>query len=216
MSTYPAMVAVVSLRLGYRFEGRLAWASLAIVLLGSALTVGGINSNTNQGGIILALLSPVAYAIYIVITAWMAGERPGQTADMRSKGKGAEVSPPVAGAVMMTGTWIATLIIGIGAREPILPTQIPSAAWPGLAGIGIFAAAIAIQAFYASAARIGAAQASLMATVEPIFVIFLGITFLGETFAPIRAVGAAVVLIGVLLAQFATPSGSRPVLVEEV
>jgi drug/metabolite transporter (DMT)-like permease len=215
MSTYPAMVAVVSLRLGYRFEGRLAWGSLAIVLLGSALTIGGINPNTNQTGIILALLSPVAYATYIVITAWMAGERPGQTADMRSRGKGAEVSPPVAGAVMMTGTFLATLIVGIGAREPLSPTQIPLAAWPGLAGIGVFAAAVAIQAFYASAARIGAAQASLMATVEPIVVIFLGITFLGETFAPIRAVGAAVVLIGVLLAQFATPAESRPILIEE-
>jgi drug/metabolite transporter (DMT)-like permease len=215
MSTYPAMVAVVSLRLGYRFEGRLAWGSLAIVILGTVLTVGGINPNTNQSGIVLALLSPIAYAIYIVITAWIAGERPGQTADMRSRGKGAEVSPPVAGAVMMTGTWIATLVLGIGAREPILPTQIPSAAWLGLIGIGVFAAAVAIQAFYASAARIGAAQASLMATVEPIVVIFLGVTFLGEAFAPIRVVGAAVVLAGVLLAQFATPSESRPVLIEE-
>ena len=215
MSIYPALVAVVSLRLGYRFEGKLAWGSLAIVLLGTALTVGGINPNTNQGGIILALLSPVAYAVYIVITAWMAGERPGQTADMRSRGKGAEVSPPVAGAIMMTGTWIATLVVGVAAREPLLPTQIPSAAWPGLIGIGVFAAAIAIQSFYASAARIGAAQASLMATVEPIVVIFLGITFLSEAFTPIRVVGAAVVLVGVLLAQFATPSESRPVVLEE-
>src|ERR1035437_4879234 len=215
MSTYPAMVAVVSLRLGYRFEGRLAWGSLAIVILGTVLTDGGIDSNTNQSGIVLALLSPIAYAIYIVITAWMAGERPGQTAYMRSRGKGAEVSPPVAGAVMMTGAWIATLVLGIGAREPILPTQIPSAAWLGFVGHGVFAAAGAIQAFYASAARIGAAQASLMATVEPIVVIFLGVTFLGEAFAPIRVVGAAVVLTGVLLAQFATPSESRPILIEE-
>lgn len=215
MSIYPALVAVVSLRLGYRFEGRLAWGSLAIVILGTALTVGGINPHTDQLGIILALLSPVAYAIYILITAWMAGERPGQTADMRSRGKGAEVSPPVAGAIMMTGTWIATLILGIATREPILPTQIPTAAWPGLIGIGLFAAAVAIQAFYASAARIGAAQASLMATVEPIVVIFLGITFLNEAFTPIRVVGAAVVLVGVLLAQFATPSESRPVVLEE-
>src|ERR1035437_878608 len=215
MSIYPALVAVVSLSLGYRFEGKLAWGSLAIVILGTALTVGGINPNTNQGGIILALLSPVAYAVYIVITAWMAGERPGQTADMRSRGKGAEVSPPVAGAIMRTGTWIATLALGLAAREPLLPTQIPSAAWPGLIGIGLFAAAIAIQAFYASAARIGAAQASLMATVEPIVVIFLGVTFLDEAFAPIRVVGAAVVMTGVLLAQFATPSESRPVLLEE-
>ena len=215
MSTYPALVAVVSLRLGYRFEGKLAWGSLGIVLLGTVLTVGGINSNTNQGVIILALLSPVAYAVYIMLTAWMAGERPGQTADMRSKGKGAEVPPAVAGAIMMTGTWIATLVVGVIASEPLLPTQIPANAWPGLIGIGIFAAAVAIQAFYASAARIGAAQASLMATVEPIVVIFLGITFLNEAFTPIRVVGAAVVLAGVLLAQFATPSESRPVVLEE-
>jgi drug/metabolite transporter (DMT)-like permease len=215
MSTYPALVAVVSLRLGYRFEGKLAWGSLGIVILGTVLTVGGINPNTNQGGIILALLSPVAYAVYIMLTAWTAGERPGQTADMRSQGKGAEVPPAVAGAIMMTGTWIATLVVGVIAREPLLPTQIPANAWPGLIGIGIFAAAVAIQAFYASAARIGAAQASLMATVEPIVVIFLGITFLSEAFTPIRVVGAAVVLAGVLLAQFATPSESRPVVLEE-
>ena len=202
MSIYPALVAVLSLRLGYKFQGKLAWGSLSIVIAGTALTVGNIKAGTSQDGIVLALLSPVAYAFYIVITAWMAGERPGQTADMRSEGKGAEVSPPVAGAIMMTGTWIATLILGI-------------AAWPGLAGIGIFAAAIAIQAFYASAARIGAAQASLMATVEPIVVIFLGITFLSETFSPIKAVGAVVVMSGVLLAQFATPSESRPVILEE-
>ena len=215
MSAYPALVAVISLRLGYRFEGRLAWGSLAIVILGTILTIGGVNANTNEAGVVLALLAPVFYSVYIVFTAWTAGERPGQTADMRSKGQGAEVAPPVAGAVMMTGTWLATLVLGLAAREPLLPTEIPAAAWPGLVGIGVFAAAIAIQAFYASAARIGAAQASLMATVEPIVVIFLGITFLNEAFAPIQAVGAAVVLTGVLLAQFATPSESRRVVLEE-
>jgi drug/metabolite transporter (DMT)-like permease len=216
MSAYPALVAVLSLRLGYRFEGRLAWGSLAIVILGTVLTIGGLKPDIDQGGIILALLSPVAYAFYIVLTAWMAGERPGQTADMRSRGQGAEVSPPVAGAVMMTGTFIATLVVGVIAREPLLPTQIPAAAWPGLVGIGVFAAAVAIQAFYASAARIGAAQASLMATVEPVVVIMLGITFLNESFSLIRVFGAAIVMAGVLLAQFATPSEARPVMLEEV
>lgn len=215
MSAYPALVAVLSLRLGYKFEGRLAWGSLAIVILGTVLTVGGIKPDTDQGGILLALLSPVAYAVYILLTAWMAGERPGQTADMRSRGRGAEVSPPVAGAVMMTGTWFATLAVGLVAREPLLPTEVPAAAWPGLVGIGIFAAAVAIQAFYASAARIGAAQASLMATVEPVVVILLGITFLNETLSPIRVLGAAVVLGGVILAQVATPSESRPIVLEE-
>ncbi len=215
MSIYPALVAVLSLRLGYKFQGRLAWGSLGIVLLGTVLTVGGVNSSTDQTGIVLALLSPIAYAVYIVLTAWMAGERPGQTADMRSRGKGAEVPPAVAGAVMMTGTWIATIVLALVTRTPALPPDVPTTAWAGLAGIGIFAAAIAIQAFYASAARIGAAQASLMATVEPVVVIILGITFLNEAFSPIRALGALVVLTGVVLAQFATPSESRRVVLEE-
>jgi drug/metabolite transporter (DMT)-like permease len=216
MSAYPALVAVLSLRLGYRFEGKLAWGSLAIVLLGTALTIGAIKAQTDQSGILLALLSPVAYAIYIVLTAWMAGERPGQTADMRSQGKGAEVSPPVAGAVMMTGTAMATILLCLVTRTPSLPSDVPAAAWPGLVGIGVFAAAVPIQAFYASASRIGAAQASLMATVEPIVVILLGVTFLNEAFSPIRGIGAAIVMVGVLLAQFATPAESRPIILEEL
>src|SRR5512140_2605728 len=197
MSAYPALVAVLSLRLGYRFEGKLAWGSLAIVILGSVLTIGGVNPGTNQEGIVLALLSPVFYAFYIILTAFMAGERPGQTADMRSKGKGAEVPPATAGAAMMTGTFLGTLALALIAGRPVLPTEVPAGAWPGLFGIGLFAAAIAIQAFYASAARIGAAQASLMATVEPVVVILLGIAFLDEAFSPIRVVGALIVLTGV-------------------
>ncbi len=216
MYGYPAVVAVLSMRLGYPFRGRLAWGSLAVVLFGAVLTIGGIEAGVDQLGIAIGALSPLAYAIYIILAAWMAGERPGQTADMRSKGKGAEVSPPVAGAVMMTGTFFIMLVIAAAAREPLVPWQVPAAAWPGLFGIGLFAAAIAIQAFYASVARIGAAQASLMATVEPLVVIALGVGFLGETLAPLQVLGASLVLTGVLLAQIATPAESRPTLPEEV
>jgi drug/metabolite transporter (DMT)-like permease len=216
MYAYPAVVAVLSMRLGYPFRGRLAWGSLLVVLLGAILTIGGIEAGVDQIGIAVGALAPLTYAIYIILAAWMAGERPGQTADMRSKGKGAEVSPPVAGAVMMTGTWLTIFVIAAVAREPILPAQVPMEAWPALFGIGLFAAAIAIQAFYASVARIGAAQASLMATVEPLIVIFLGVALLSETLTMIQVLGAVLVLTGVILAQTATPAESRPTLLEEI
>jgi drug/metabolite transporter (DMT)-like permease len=216
MYSYPAMVAVLSMRLGYPLRGKLAWGSLALVLVGAILTIDGIKPNTDQVGILLAMLSPIAYAVYILLTAWMAGERPRQTADMRSKGKGAEVPPAVAGAVMMTGTWLTMFVVALVAREPLLPGQVPAEAWPGLIGIGVFAAALAIQAFYASAARIGAAQASLMATVEPLVVIALGVSFLGERLDMLQIAGAGLVLVGVLLSQTATPPESRQVLLEEV
>jgi drug/metabolite transporter (DMT)-like permease len=209
-SAYPAIVAVASLRLGYKFSGGLAWGSLGLVLLGTVLTIGAINARTDQAGIALALLAPVAYAVYILLAAWMAGERPGQTADMRSGGKGADIPPPVAGAIMMVGSWMATLVVALVAREPMLPTQVPSAAWPGLIGIGVFSGALAIQAFYASATRIGAARASLMTTVQPIVMITLGLAFLGEAFSPVSAAGAGIVIAGVVLAQFAKLPESRP------
>ena len=216
MYAYPAVVAVLSMRLGYPFRGKLAWGSLAVVLVGAILTIGGIEAGVDRLGIAIGALSPLAYDAYIILAAWMAGERPGQTADMRSKGRGAEVSPPVAGAVMMTGTWLTMFVIAAAAREPLVPTEVPMQAWPGLFGIGLFAAAIAIQAFYASVARIGAAQASLMATVEPLVVIALGVTFLGEMLTGLQILGALIVLIGVLLAQTSTPPESRPTLLEEV
>lgn len=216
MYAYPAVVAVLSMRLGYPFRGKLAWGSLAVVLVGAVLTIGGIEAGVDRLGIAIGAFSPLAYAIYIILAAWMAGERPGQTADMRSKGKGAEVSPPVAGAVMMTGTWLTIFVIAAAAREPLVPTEVPMDAWPGLFGIGLFAAAIAIQAFYASVARIGAAQASLIATVEPLVVIALGVTFLDETLTGLQVLGALLVLIGVLLAQTATPAESRKAALEEV
>src|ERR1035437_1581516 len=216
MYSYPAMVAVLSMRLGYPLRGKLAWGSLALVLVGAILTIDGIKPDTDQVGILLAMLSPIAYAVYILLTAWMAGERPGQTADMRSKGKGAEVPPAVAGAVMMTGTWLTMFVVALVAREPLLPGQVPAEAWPGLIGIGVFAAAIAIQAFYASAARIGAAQASLMATVEPLVVIALSVALLGERLAMLQIAGAGLVLVGALLSQTATPAESRQIVLEEV
>jgi drug/metabolite transporter (DMT)-like permease len=54
-----------------------------------------------------------------------------------------------------------------------------------------------------------------MATVEPIVVILLGVTFLNEAFSPVRGIGAAIVIAGVLMTQFATPAEARPIILEE-
>lgn len=222
MYAYPTLVAILSLRLGYPLHGRLAWISLVIVSCGAILTIGGIEGRVDPVGIGLALSSPFLYSLYIVLTAWMAGERPGATADMRTEGRGAEVAPAVAGAVMMVGTWLAILAIAAAVAvasalqgHPIATAGVPAGAWPGLVGIGVVAAAIAIQAFYASAARIGAAQASLMATVEPLVTIALGVLLLGEALSREQLAGGLLVLAGVLLAQWATPPQSRPIVLEE-
>ncbi|HYM84782.1 MAG TPA: DMT family transporter [Candidatus Dormibacteraeota bacterium] len=90
----------------------------------------------------------------------------------------------------------------------------PSGAWPGLLGIAVLSTALAIQAFYAASARIGAAQTALVSTVEPVWTITIATLFFRESLSPVQLVGGALVLGGVVLAQ-TTPGTVPDVVVEE-
>ena len=110
---------------------------------------------------------------------------------------------------MMTATATAFWITALAVGRPVLPAQIPADAWGGIVGIGVVATFVAIQTFYAGAHRIGAARASLVSTVEPIWTIVLAGILFGERLTPIQLVGGALILIGVVLSQ--TGSMSRRV-----
>lgn len=199
---YPAVVAVLTLRLGHRLEGRRAWGALALALAGVALAVGTIDASTAPpvSGLVLMVASPLIYSVWIVLSARLAGER--RAGVGRDGGGGAGGAHPLAaGAVMMTATatafWISALAVG----RPVLPAQIPSEAWGGIAGVGVVATFIAIQTFYAGAHRIGAARASLVSTVEPIWTIVLAGALFGERLSGTQLVGGAMILAGVVIAQ---------------
>ena len=102
---------------------------------------------------------------------------------------------------MLTATAVAWWTWALAVGNPVLPAQIPSDAWLPLVGVGIVSTAIALQAFYAGARRIGAAQASLVSTVEPIYTIILASLLFGERLTPVQLLGGAMVIIGVLVAQ---------------
>ena len=70
-----------------------------------------------------------------------------------------------------------------------------------LVGVGVVASFLAIQTFYAGARRIGAARAALISTVEPLIIVVLAFIFLDQTLAPIQLAGAALILVGVIIAQ---------------
>jgi drug/metabolite transporter (DMT)-like permease len=107
----------------------------------------------------------------------------------------------VAGTVMLSATaamfWASALVLG----KPVLPGQIPAGAWFGLVGIGVVSTFIAVLAFYAGAHRIGAARASLVSTVEPIWTIVLASLLFAESLGPLQLVGGAMILAGVVIAQ---------------
>jgi drug/metabolite transporter (DMT)-like permease len=196
---YPALVAVLSLRIGRRLEGRRAWLALAIALMGVALSVGGIDPTHAPPltGLLLIVASPMIYAVWVVLSARLSGERQGFVGEMANAGAAAASAT----ALMMTTTaaiyWAAALSSG----RPVLPGAVPSEAWFGLVGVGVLSTFVAIQTFYAGAQRIGAAQAALISTVEPVWTIALAAILFGVALTPVQLGGGALILIGVLIAQ---------------
>jgi drug/metabolite transporter (DMT)-like permease len=180
---YPALVAVMALRWGRRLDGRRPWFALALALIGVVLAVGGIPETAMPpiGGLALVIASPVIYAVWIVLSARLSGERRGRVGDAADEGADAAAATALS--------------------VRVAPATIPSGAWPGLLGVGIVATFVAIQTFYAGARRIGAAQASLVSTIEPIWTISLAAILFQQALEPIQLVGGAFIIVGVIVAQ---------------
>jgi drug/metabolite transporter (DMT)-like permease len=218
---YPALVAVLSLRFVRRLRGRRAWFALTISTIGVAMAVGGIAPATAPPllGIALTIASPVIYSVWIILAARLSGERgdrEGTRGDARNAGgtvippqdaetlaTPSQTAPAPTAALMMTATAAVFLATMLVTGRSISPASIPGGAWFGVLGVAVFATAVAVQAFYAGARRIGAAQAALVSTVEPIYTITLATLLLHDTLAPVQILGGILIIGGVVLAQTA-------------
>ena len=204
---YPAIVAVLSVRFASRLIGRRPWFALGIALVGVVLALGGIDLATPPpvAGIGLILASPLIYAGWIVLSARLAGERSGSLAP--EEGGAGRVDDAAAASALMISATAAVFVVGaVLAGRPLAPSDIPGAAWPYLAAVGFAGTFLAIQTFYAGSRRIGAAQAALVSTVEPLIIVTLAFVALHERLAPIQLAGAAMIIVGVVIAQ----TGARP------
>jgi drug/metabolite transporter (DMT)-like permease len=205
---YPPVVAVLALKLGRPLEGRRAWTALGIAVAGVVLAVGGIDASAMPpiGALLLVIASPLFYSVWIILAARHSGER----SDRTGHGSDGGADATATGAVMLSATGLAYWAINLATGHPVLPSTIPAAAWPGILGVGVIAGFLAIQAFYAGAARVGAAQASLISTVEPLWTIVWAYLLFDERLAPIQWLGGAMILAGVILAQTRGRTGAAP------
>jgi drug/metabolite transporter (DMT)-like permease len=204
---YPATVAVLSVRYAARLEGRRPWIALGVALVGVILALGGIDPADagSVGGVALILLSPLIYAGWIVLSARLAGERTDRLAH-ETTGDGHVDDAAAASALMISSTAAVFVLIALVTGRPLAPPDIAPAAWPFLLAIGFLGTFLAIQTFYAGSRRIGAAQAALVSTVEPLIIVTLAFVFLHERLGPVQLLGGALIIVGVLIAQ----TGRRP------
>jgi len=103
----------------------------------------------------------------------------------------------------MTGAPLL-LLAALGLHENLIPGS--SAGWAACIGLGIMH--VAGQGSIAWAlGRLPAATASVTVLVQPVVAAILGWSIFGEAFGPFQALGAAIALCGVVLAQWsARPS----------
>lgn len=218
---YPAIVAVMAVRLVRRLEGRRAWLALGISMLGVTLAVGGIPEGALPPlwGLALAFVNPVIYATWIVFQARLSGDRPvrprarsaaGDEPSMLIPPGDAETvsdipDPAAAAAIMTTATAAVYVALASVTGASLSPAAVPAQAWLPLLGLGLVATAIAIQTFYAGVKRVGAARASLISTVEPVYTIVLAVILFDEHLEPIQIVGGLLVLAAVILAETRRP-----------
>lgn len=196
---YPPVVAVLALQFGRPLQGRRAWTALGIAVLGVALAVGGIDAATAPplDGLLLILASPLIYAVWIILAARHSGERTDRVGHETEEGATASA----VGAVMLSSTAVVYWVVSLGIGHPFLPPDIPGDAWPGIVAVAVIAGFVPVQAFYAGAQRVGAAQASLISTVEPLWTIVAAAVIYGERLQPVQLLGGVLILAGVLLSQ---------------
>jgi drug/metabolite transporter (DMT)-like permease len=186
---YPAIVTVLSALLARRRLSLLRMLAVAAALFGSGLAVGGSLAGSLPG-ILLGVGAASIYSIYILV-----GERVTPIAG----------AMPSATVVMLAAALVYGLIVcWQGPAFPVSPT-----AWAAVGGIALFSTVVAMIAFFAGMARLGAADAATMSTLEPVVTVILAAVFLGEAVGGGQLVGGTIILAAVIVLARARQAGDH-------
>lgn len=193
--TYPALVAGISAAfLDERLTG-IRIGAIALTVAGCALVVQTFSpvARAQVAGIVLGLGAGLGYAVFNVLShRWLPG---------RSR------------LVLMTYTF-AMSGVAIGALCVLTGSSLSPAGWSPT-GWGLLAVIVAVPTgaavllYLGGIRRLGASQAAIVSTTEPLFTIALAAVVLGERLTAPQALGAALVLAGVTLAELRR-SGASP------
>ena len=175
---HPAFVVILSALWLREPIQRTKVLALGLALTGLALTVGP--EGGQAPGIVLAILAAAIYSVYIIIGA--------QVMQQVSAIQSATVIFAAAGAMS------SALMFAHG---PQLPAT--GAGWAAIGAMVLLATVLPVVAFLAGLERIGATNAAMLSTLEPVVTVLLAATLLGETLKPITLAGGGLILVAVLL-----------------
>ncbi len=178
---YPAMVALWEWAAGrHPLRGR-GLAALLCSLLGTGLAVGAPGHGTDTLGLILGLMTAFGYTAYMLIGAKLQ--------------KGASALLASAWVMTSAGAVFLAIALATGTWQPGIALR----AWKPLLGLIVLCTVLPIPLLLAGLARVGAARASVMSTLEPLSAAIFGALLLSEWLRPMQWAGGALILFAVIL-----------------
>lgn len=181
---FPILVALFSALLGRQRLTLGRALAVGVAFSGTLLTIGGSLTGSPLG-IALGLGAAFIYAIYI-----LAGER-----------LTAGASPLASSAVIMVGAALVYGGLAWGLASPLPATPV---AWGAVLGIVFLSTILGMVGFFAGMARLGAADAAALSTLEPLVTLVLASLFLGEQLELIQVLGGLLIL-GAVVALTRSP-----------
>lgn len=179
--TYPALVAIFSFFLGERLPIG-AWLSISLALIGCALTAGGQLSVNKPTDLIFPFGNAASYAVYLIIAGRNTRKVPGTASGLVSVTSSALVLLPL---IALRGLQVPESTNG----------------WVVLVGLATISTVLPILTMFAGIARIGASNAAIVSTIEPLITIVLAAFILSEKAELVQYLGGAMILISVILLQ---------------
>lgn len=184
--TYPALVSLLSFAIG---DEQYSWPkglALSICFAGLFLVLGVSFANVSALGFIFGLGSAAVYSLYIVI-----GNRILK-----------DVNPLVTTTYVCAAAAAVFLIAGLTTAS--LNSSLPLSGWLSIIGIALLATIVGIVGFFAGMSRIGATNASIISTLEPVITVLLSVALLNEKITPLQVGGGILILSGVIFLQLWT------------
>jgi drug/metabolite transporter (DMT)-like permease len=182
--TYPILVSIFSFLIGDEQFNWQKGTALMICLLGLFFILGVSFAGISHIGILFGLSSAIIYSCYILI-----GKRVLQ-----------DVHSLVATTYVSSAAALTFAICTLATNQLIL--TLPLQGWLALIGTATFGTVIGILGFFAGLSKIGAANASIISTAEPVLTVLLSVLVLGETLTVLQGLGILLVLGSILLLQF--------------
>ncbi len=195
MATSPIFVAILGFLLRVERAGRMVWAGILLSFTGTVLVILGGGPVNGDGSVSLGSRSVLGdlfvLAGAMIWAAYTTGSKPLL----------ARYSPLQLTALTMVAGTIPLDLISLPALLHQDWHSVPSIAWGSLLFSAVFAVVMWYVFWYTSVQRVGSARTAVYANLTPVIAITVAWLALGDRFAPLQAVGAVVVLAGIMLTR---------------